>query len=78
MAEPTDRAPSASPEGAPPFLTTDPGTRIDIGFDGSVTVTDPDGATYSPLPDGYFEDLTEEEEPEPGGATSAWEHHHGL
>jgi CHASE2 domain-containing sensor protein len=24
------------------------------------------------------EDLAEEEEPEPGGATSAWEHHHGL
>jgi hypothetical protein len=26
---------------------------------------------------GEGEDLAEDEEPEPGGATSAWEHHHG-
>jgi hypothetical protein len=56
-----DRTPAASPAGVQPFLTTEPGTRIEIGQDGSVTFTDPDGAVYSPLPDGYFEELTEDE-----------------
>jgi hypothetical protein len=102
MTEPTDRAPSASPEGAPPLVLAETwtdecpavqpvdeqgheenhvlvcqrlkghaGLHYDKGDNISWMVGEP-GDRPPAI------ELTEDTLPEPGGATSAWEHHHGL
>jgi hypothetical protein len=82
MSAPDDRAPATSPAGARPFICCSHcahgnGYVHDSGCD------DPFCTGYDErTPRASVEnagDITEDEEPEPGGATSAWEHHrHGV
>jgi hypothetical protein len=83
MTEPTDPAPAASPEGAPPTLVIIGQNRCpeESGADICNRPAGHDGDHFDWCDRKFWrtiEDLTEDEEPEPGGATSAWEHHHGL
>jgi hypothetical protein len=72
MSAADDRAPAASPAGAQPLPGTDEWWKANA-------------CTHEPYQWGVdveraslqAEEIAEDEEPERGRATSAWEHHHG-
>jgi hypothetical protein len=82
MTEPTDRAPSASPEGAPPtppFICCSH-CEHQSGYVHNGGCADTFCTGYDErTPNGEMFDTSwddGEPEPEPAGATSAWEHHY--
>ena len=68
MAAADDRTPAASPAGVQPPYPCCRHCEHENGYDHFFGCLDEDCPGYVP---------GEDEEPERGGATSAWEHHHG-